>query len=123
MPDTPRPIESVPTVHRPVHRPGPLPGPARSQRGAPAMVAEPALGGRLSDQVYDLVRAAIAAGELEPGARLVELELARRYGVSQAPVRDALRRLAADGLVLQFPRRGSYVADISEEDARQAYRV
>ena len=87
------------------------------------MVAEPALGGRLSDQVYDLVRTAIAAGELVPGTRLVELELARRYGVSQAPVRDALRRLAADGLVLQFPRRGSYVADISEEDARQAYRV
>jgi DNA-binding GntR family transcriptional regulator len=86
-------------------------------------MAEPGLSGRLSDQVYELVRTAIASGELLPGARLVELELARRYGVSQAPVRDALRRLAADGVVLQFPRRGSYVADISEEDARQAYRV
>jgi DNA-binding GntR family transcriptional regulator len=86
-------------------------------------MAEPGLRGRLSDQVYELVRAAIAAGDLAPGVRLVELDLARRYGVSQAPVRDALKRLAADGLVLQFPRRGSYVADISEEDARQAYRV
>ena len=86
-------------------------------------MVEPGLGGRLSDQVYDLVRAAITAGELKPGVRLVELDLAHRYGVSQAPVRDALKRLAADGLVLQFPRRGSYVADISEEDARQAYRV
>ncbi|MEY9965657.1 DNA-binding GntR family transcriptional regulator [Streptacidiphilus sp. MAP12-16] len=86
-------------------------------------MVEPGLSGRLSDQLYERVRTAIAAGELVPGTRLVELELARRYGVSQAPVRDALKRLAAEGLVLQFPRRGSYVADISEEDARQAYRV
>lgn len=77
----------------------------------------------LSDQVYDLVRGRLIAREYAPGSRLVESEIARQLSVSQAPVRDALRRLAHEGLVLQLPRRGSFVAEVSTEEARDAYEI
>ncbi|MCA0293826.1 MAG: GntR family transcriptional regulator [Actinobacteria bacterium] len=77
----------------------------------------------LSDQVYELVRARLIAHEYEPGTRLVESEIARQLSVSQAPVRDALRRLSHEGLVLQVPRRGSFVAEVSTEEARDAYQL
>lgn len=77
----------------------------------------------LSDQVYDLLRAKLIAHEFAPGTRIVESEVARQLSVSQAPVRDALRRLSHEGLVLQIPRRGSFVAEISTEEARNAYEL
>lgn len=79
--------------------------------------------GRLSDEVYDLIRDRILRGEYAPGDRLVESEIARSLEVSQSPVRDALAKLAHEGAVLQFPRRGTYVADISTEKALDAYAV
>ncbi|WP_238016972.1 GntR family transcriptional regulator [Dactylosporangium sp. AC04546] len=83
----------------------------------------PLVTGLLSDQIYTAIRADIVAGTLTPGERLVEAEMARSFGVSQAPVRDALRRLAHEGLVLQLPRRGTYVAELSDEQARRSYLV
>jgi DNA-binding GntR family transcriptional regulator len=77
----------------------------------------------LSDQAYALLRGELLSAEHEPGTRLVESEIARRLKVSQAPVREALRRLAHEGLVLQLPRRGSFVAHLSAEEARGAYAV
>lgn len=77
----------------------------------------------LSDQVYSLVRSRIVGHELAPGTRVVESEVARQLGVSQAPVREALRKLAHEGLVLQFAHRGTFVAEISKDEARDAYRV
>lgn len=77
----------------------------------------------LSDRVYSLLRGQVLDGDLEPGARLVESRLARTLEVSQATVREALRRLAHEGLVLQLPHRGSFVARISAEDARNAYAI
>lgn len=79
--------------------------------------------GLLSTQVYDAIKSDIVSGRLEPGERLVESEIARSLEVSQAPVRDALKQLAHEGLVLQLPRRGSFVATISEEEARRSYLV
>lgn len=78
---------------------------------------------RLSDQLYLLLKGEIASGELTPGQRLVEADLARRYQLSHAPVREALRRLAHEGLVLHLPRRGTFVASISEEEARRSYSL
>lgn len=78
---------------------------------------------RLSDQLYLVLKGEIANGELTPGQRLVEAELARRYQLSHAPVREALRRLAHEGLVLQLPRRGTFVASISEDEARRSYAL
>jgi len=77
----------------------------------------------LSDQAYDLLKSRLIAREYAPGTRLVESEIARQLAVSQAPVRDALRRLAHEGLVLQLPRRGSFVAEVSAEEVRDAYAL
>ena len=77
----------------------------------------------LSDQVYTRVRGLIIGGALKPGARLVESEIARQFGVSQAPVREAVRRLVHEGLADHVPRRGSFVAVVSQEDAHHARAV
>lgn len=79
--------------------------------------------GLLSEQVHRLLTAQILQRELLPGTRIVESELARQLSVSQSPVRDALRRLAHEGLVIQLPRRGTFVAEISDDDARASYQV
>jgi len=70
----------------------------------------------LSDKVYGLVRRAILDGTQAPGSRLVESEIARSLGVSQAPVRDAIKRLGHEGLVTSLPRRGSYVTELSDHE-------
>ncbi|MGN9846491.1 GntR family transcriptional regulator [Nonomuraea sp. H19] len=77
----------------------------------------------MSRQVYETLREAIVEGRLQPGQRVVELDVARQLSVSQTTVRAALDQLAHDGLVLRFPRRGSYVASIEKEQARHAYEV
>jgi DNA-binding GntR family transcriptional regulator len=77
----------------------------------------------LSTQVYDRLKTEIASGKLKPGERLVESEIARTLDVSQAPVRDALKQLTHEGLVLQLPRRGSFVATISQDEAKRSYIV
>ncbi|MYS87745.1 FCD domain-containing protein [Streptomyces sp. SID5474] len=77
----------------------------------------------LSDDVYDRVRARIVKGELAPGTRVVESVLARQLQVSQAPVREALKRLAHEGLVNHVPRRGNYVAEVPEAEASAAREV
>ncbi len=77
----------------------------------------------LSDQAYHLLRERLLTQQLEPGSRLVESVIAKELQVSQAPIRDALRRLAHEGFVLQLPRRGSFVAHMSTEEAHQAYKV
>ena len=79
--------------------------------------------GLLSDQVYDLMRASILDGTRAPGSRIVESEVARSLLISQAPVREAVKRLVHDGLVTSIPRNGSYVTEVSPaelEIARQA---
>jgi len=80
-------------------------------------------GDLLSDQVYGRIRQSIIDGELPPGERLVESEIARRYGISQAPVRDAVKKLEHEGLVTYRRRRGNYVTVISPDETRQARQV
>lgn len=77
----------------------------------------------ISDDVYDLIRAAILDGSQPAESRLVESELARRLSVSQAPVREAIKRLVHEGLVVSIPRRGSYVTAISPDEHQKARRV
>jgi DNA-binding GntR family transcriptional regulator len=70
----------------------------------------------LSDKVYDMIRASILDGSRGPGSKVVESEIARRLNVSQAPVREAVKRLAHEGMVTSEPRRGSFVTEISTEE-------
>ncbi|WP_460524019.1 GntR family transcriptional regulator [Humibacter antri] len=74
----------------------------------------------LSDQVYDLVRRLVMEQALKPGDRVVELELSQRLGISQAPVRDAVKRLAYEGVLTHIPRRGHFVTVAEEHDLEHA---
>jgi DNA-binding GntR family transcriptional regulator len=79
--------------------------------------------GTLSEQIYGVLRQHILGGQYAPGERLVETELAKQMNVSQAPVRDALRKLAEVGLVDQRPRRGTFVAGVTQKAAVDALHV
>lgn len=77
----------------------------------------------LAEQVYEALRAAILDDEFLPGAELQEPGLAERYQVSRGPVREALRLLAADGLVAIIPRRGARVRPLTRQDFLGVYQV
>lgn len=74
-------------------------------------------------QVEDKLRSAIATGRFQPGERLVERELCSLLGVGRTSVREALRQLEAEGLIVTVPHRGPAVATISVEEAKALYEV
>ena len=78
---------------------------------------------RLFDQVYERLRSAIVTGHFAPGTRLREKELTETLRVSRTPVREALRRLDSEGLVVGYPHRGYFVHNPSFEEAKQAYET
>src|SRR5262245_9387153 len=77
----------------------------------------------LWQRVYDHLRAEILAGRLEPGTELAEVALAEQLGVSRGPLREAIGRLASEGLVTVRPRRGAVVSSLSTEEFLQLYQV
>ncbi|MCC6313533.1 MAG: GntR family transcriptional regulator [Thermomicrobiales bacterium] len=77
----------------------------------------------LAEQVYDYLREQILSNAFPPGATLPEEALAGELRVSRVPVREALRRLAAEGLVNLTPRHGAIVSSLSPEQFLDAYRV
>ena len=77
----------------------------------------------LRDVVFNTLRQAILKGELEPGERLMEIQLAGRLGVSRTPVREAIRKLELEGLVVMIPRKGAEVASITEKSLRDVLEV
>jgi len=77
----------------------------------------------LYEQVADQLRQRILARELEPGAWVDELRLCAELGISRTPMREALKVLAAEGLVTMKLRRGAYVTEMSERDVREAYQL
>lgn len=77
----------------------------------------------LGDEVSQRLRSAIVSGKLAPGSRLVESAIAADLGVSRGPVRDALRKLESEGLVITNPRRGSTVAEFSYHDIQEVYSL
>ncbi len=77
----------------------------------------------LRDVVFNTLRQAILKGELEPGERLMEIQLAERLGVSRTPIREAIRKLELEGLVLMIPRKGAEVAKISEKSLRDVLEL
>jgi DNA-binding GntR family transcriptional regulator len=77
----------------------------------------------LRAQVKDVLLERIASGDYRPGERLVETAIARELGVSQAPVREALRDLDQLGLVVHEPNRGCSVRRVSQRELREAFPV
>lgn len=77
----------------------------------------------LVELVVDRLRGQILDGQLESGQRLVEEQITRRFGISRAPLREAMRLLAQQGLVEHLPRRGARVATLSDADADELFEV
>lgn len=78
---------------------------------------------QLWEWVAEQIRTAILEGEIAPGSKLVESELAERFGTSRGPVREALRELAYTGLVVELPRRGTVVSTLDAHDLAEVYAV
>lgn len=84
----------------------------------------PALSHRaLYEEVAELLRQRIFSRELEPGSWIDELKIAEAYGISRTPLREALKVLAAEGLVTMKVRRGAYVTEVSEQDLFEVYHL
>ena len=77
----------------------------------------------LYQEVAERLRQQIFSRELEPGAWIDELKLCAELGISRTPLREALKVLAAEGLVTMKVRRGAYVTEMSERDVREAYQL
>lgn len=77
----------------------------------------------LREVVFNTLRDAILKGELEPGEHLMEVQLAGKLGVSRTPIREAIRQLQAEGLVVMTPRKGAVVAEITKEDLTDVLEV
>ena len=77
----------------------------------------------LYEEVAEGLRQRIFQRELEPGSWIDELKLAEEYGISRTPLREALKVLAAEGLVTMKLRRGAYVTEVSEKDLSDVYHL
>jgi DNA-binding GntR family transcriptional regulator len=79
----------------------------------------PGIPARIADQIREL----IVRGAIAPGVHLGQMDLAQRFSASRVPVREALKLLAAEGLLIHDPNRGFFVTLLSSEEARQLYRL
>ncbi len=77
----------------------------------------------LHDQVSQYIKESILQGDLQPGDRIVETQIAHRLGVSQAPVREAIRQLEFSGLIEQIPYYGTYVKKVTVKEIENFYQV
>jgi DNA-binding GntR family transcriptional regulator len=77
----------------------------------------------LYEEVAELLRQRIFQRQLEPGSWIDEMKLAEEYGISRTPMREALKVLAAEGLVTMKVRRGAYVTEVSEQDLNEVYHL
>ncbi|NLK72569.1 MAG: GntR family transcriptional regulator [Clostridiales bacterium] len=77
----------------------------------------------LRELVFEQLRGAILNGTLKPGERLMEMDLAEKLGVSRTPIREAIRKLELEGLVVMEARKGAYVADVSVKETVEILEV
>lgn len=77
----------------------------------------------LRDVVFNTLREAILRGDLVPGERLMELQLAAKLGVSRTPIREAIRMLEQEGLAITIPRKGAIVAGMTEKDMQDVMEI
>ncbi len=94
----------------------------------PATTQPPRSSGSLSPralyvEVAELLRQRIYKRELEPGSWIDELKIAQEYGISRTPLREALKVLAAEGLITMKVRRGAYVTEVSAQDLADVYHL
>jgi DNA-binding GntR family transcriptional regulator len=93
-----------------------------SRRGAEAPAPEND-GRLLSARIADEIRSAVLNGEMQPGMRIGQELLAAKFKASRIPVREALKQLENEGLVVLAPNRGAWIADINSEDSIEVYKI
>lgn len=77
----------------------------------------------LRELVFEALREAIINGKLRPGERMMEIQLAEEMGVSRTPIREAIRKLELEGLVLMIPRKGAYVSGLSIREIADVFEI
>ncbi len=77
----------------------------------------------LREIVYEELRSLILTGKIKPGTRMMEIELAEDMGVSRTPIREAIRKLEKEGLVVIEPRKGAYASEVSVKDMEDILEV
>ncbi|GAB4303413.1 MAG: GntR family transcriptional regulator [Desulfuromonadia bacterium] len=77
----------------------------------------------LREKILETIRNAILTGELKPGARVSEPDLAARFGISRTPIREAFRQLESEGYLTVIPRKGAVVATFSPKDIEEFYEI
>ena len=77
----------------------------------------------LSARIADEIRIAVLRGEMRPGMRIRQELLAAKFGASRIPVREALKQLENEGLVVLAPNRGAWIADVNSEESIEVYKI
>ena len=77
----------------------------------------------LREKILESIRDAISSGQLKPGERVAEPELAERFGISRTPIREAFRQLESEGYLTVIPRKGAVVVSFSEKDVEEFYAI
>ena len=77
----------------------------------------------LSARIADEIRSAVLSGEMRPGMRIRQELLAAKFGASRIPVREALKQLENEGLVVLAPNRGAWIADVNSAESIEVYRI
>lgn len=77
----------------------------------------------LHSEIADAIREMIVSGELEPGDRIPEKDLCERFGISRTPLREALKVLATEGMLVLLPQRGARVATLTDEELSELFPI
>lgn len=77
----------------------------------------------LREKILETIREAILKGDLKPGEKVAEPELAERFGISRTPIREAFRQLESEGYLTVIPRKGAVVTALSERDVQEFYAI
>lgn len=84
---------------------------------------DPDDGQLMSDRIANEIRSAVLSGEMRPGMRIRQELLAAHFGASRIPVREALKQLENEGLVVMAPNRGAWIADVNSEESIEIYKI
>ncbi len=77
----------------------------------------------LSEKIATEIRSAVLSGEMRPGMRIRQELLAAHFGASRIPVREALKQLENEGLIVLAPNRGAWIADVNSEELIEVYKI
>jgi DNA-binding GntR family transcriptional regulator len=77
----------------------------------------------LRENAYELIKRMILKGHLKPGERLIENQLSKKFGVSRTPIRESIRKLAAEGLVEITPKSGTRISQLTKSDIDEIYEI